>query len=53
MQYTIYKPVYKTYSKELENVAFTISCPLYTNLNNMHCSWMPFIDSDLLYGCAL
>ena len=31
-------PVYKGHSRESENVAFMISCPLYTGSNYMHYS---------------
>ena len=30
LEYTTVKSVYKGYSREPENVAFTSSCPLYT-----------------------
>jgi hypothetical protein len=43
------KSVYKGPSREPENVAFMSSCPLYSGLNYMLHSSMPFIDSDLLY----
>ena len=48
------KPVYKGHSRGPEDVAFMISCPLYTGSNYMHYSLMgkmrlTFTNSDLLY----
>ena len=48
------KPVYKSYWRGPEDVAFMISCPLYTGSNYMHYSLMgkmrlTFTNRDLLY----
>ena len=48
------KLVFRGHSRELENVAFMNSCPLYTGQNYIQYSLMgkmrmSFIDSDLLY----
>ena len=48
------KPVYKGHSRGPEDVAFMISCPLYTGSNYMHYSLMgkmrlTFTNRDLLY----
>jgi hypothetical protein len=45
--------VYKSHSREPENVTFMSTCPLYTGHNYMHYSLMEKRDSDLLYRGAL
>ena len=49
----VVKSVYKGQSREPENVAFMSSFPLYSGLNYMLHSSMPFIDSVLLYRGVL
>ena len=58
VNFEIVKPVYRGHSRELENVAFMNSCPLYTGQNYIQYSLIgkmrtSFIDSDLLYRGVL
>ena len=47
--YSTFKPVYKSHSREPEDVAFMCSCPLNTGWNFIHYSLMGKINETALY----